>query len=36
MWTEENWSKVHFSDDSKFNLLGSDGKHFVRCQTKEN
>ncbi|KAL0150600.1 hypothetical protein M9458_054101 [Cirrhinus mrigala] len=33
VWTEENWSKVHFSDESKFNLFGSDGKHYVRRQT---
>lgn len=30
VWTEENWSRVHFSDESKFNLFGSDGKHYVR------
>lgn len=35
MWTEENWSKVHFSDKSKFNLFESDGKHYVRRQTGE-
>jgi len=35
MWTEENWSKVHFSDESKFNLFGSDGKHYVRRQIGE-
>ncbi len=35
VWTEENWSKVHFSDESKFNLFESDGKHFVWCQTGE-
>ena len=35
VWTEENWSKVHFSDESKFNLFGSDGKHYVRRQTGE-
>ncbi len=23
----------HYSDESKFNLFGSDGKHYVRCQT---
>ncbi len=33
--TEENWSKIHFSDESKFNLFGSDGKHFVWHQTEE-
>lgn len=26
----ENWSKVPFSDESKFCLFGSDGKHVVR------
>ncbi len=26
---------VHFSDESKFNLFGSDGKHYVRRQTGE-
>ncbi|KAI5615079.1 hypothetical protein C0J50_3304, partial [Silurus asotus] len=35
VWTEENWSKVHFSDESKFDLFGSDGKHYVRRQTGE-
>lgn len=35
VWTEENWSKVHFSDESKFNLFGSNGKHYVRRQTGE-
>ncbi len=35
VWREENWSKVLFSDESKFNLLGSDGKHFVWHQTGE-
>ena len=25
VWTEEQWNMVHFSDESKFNLFGSDG-----------
>ena len=32
LWTEEQWNMVHFSDESKFNLFGSDGKRFVRCK----
>ncbi len=31
----ERRSKVHISDESKFNLFGSDGKHYVRRQTGE-
>ena len=30
LWTEEQWNMVHFSDESKFNLFGSDRKRFVR------
>ena len=29
-WTEGQWNMVDFSDESKFNLFGSDGKIFVR------
>ncbi|KAI5609036.1 hypothetical protein C0J50_6038, partial [Silurus asotus] len=35
VWTKENCSKVYFSDESKFNLCGSDGKHYVQRQTGE-
>ena len=35
VWTEEQWNMVHFSDKSKFNLLGSDGKRFVRRKNGE-
>ena len=35
VWTEEQWNMVHFRDDSKFNLFGSDGKRFVRRKNGE-
>ncbi len=35
VWTEENWPKAQCSDESKFHLFGSFGKHCVRCQTEE-
>ena len=35
LWTEEQWNIVHFSDYSKFNLFGSNGKRFVRCKNRE-
>lgn len=28
-WTEEDWRRVIFSDESKFNLHGSDGRNYV-------
>ena len=33
LWTEEQQNMVPFSDESKFNLLGSDGKRFARQKT---
>lgn len=33
--TEEKWSKIHFIDESKFNLFGSNRKHYVQHQTVE-
>ena len=30
LWDANQWSKLFFSDKSKFNLFGSDGKTFVR------
>uniref|UniRef100_A0A914WGH2 Transposase n=1 Tax=Plectus sambesii TaxID=2011161 RepID=A0A914WGH2_9BILA len=29
-WTPQQWEKILWSDESKFNLFGSDGKVFVR------
>ena len=33
LWSESDWEKVHFSDKSKFNLVGSDGIQYVRRVT---
>ena len=35
VWSEEKWSRVHFSDESKFNLFGADGKSYGSRQTAE-
>lgn len=35
IWTDDQWSKVHFSDESKFNVIGSDGKSYVRRKIGE-
>jgi len=32
-WTVKDWKKVAFSDESKFNLFGSDGRQHVRRPT---
>lgn len=34
-WTPEQWSKVIFTDESKFNRFGSDGKTYVRRRIGE-
>ena len=35
LWTQEKWQTVHFSDGSKFLLIGSDGKTYVRLKVGE-
>ena len=34
-WTVDDWSQVIFSDESKFNLFGSDGNKYVRRRKGE-
>ena len=35
IWTDEQWDCVLFSEESKFNLFGCDGKRLVRRSPKE-
>ena len=35
LWSQEKWQTVHFSDESKFLLIGSDGKTYVRRKVGE-
>ena len=35
LWTEEQWIILHFRDESKFNLFGSNGKRFVKRKNGE-
>ena len=35
IWTEEQWDCIPFSDKSKFNLFGFDGRRFVWRSPKE-
>lgn len=35
IWTDAQWDAVHFSDESKFNVFGSDGNCYVRRRTGE-
>ena len=32
-WTTREWNKVLWSDESKFNLFGTDGRRYI-CRTK--
>lgn len=34
-WTMTDWNKVIWSDESKFNLFGSDGRVYVRRRVGE-
>ena len=36
IWTEEKWDCVYFSDESKFNLFGCDGRRFVQHSCARN
>ena len=35
IWTHENWAKLFFSDESKFNSFGNDGKNNVKRRISE-
>ena len=35
IWTEEEWDCVQFSNESKFNLFGCDGRRFVQRSPKK-
>ena len=35
LWSQEKWQTVHFGDESKFLLIGSDGKTYVRRKVGE-
>ena len=35
IWTEEQWDCVYFSDKSKFNMFGCDGRKFIWRSPKE-
>ena len=34
-WTEQQWNRVIFSDETKVNLFGSDGRVYVRRRSSE-
>lgn len=34
-WTSDQWRNVLFTDESKFNMFGSDGKVYIRRRPKE-
>lgn len=34
-WSPDDWSKVVFTDESKFNLIASDDIVYIRCRITE-
>jgi hypothetical protein len=34
-WSDDKWATVVYSDESKFNLFGSDGKRYCRRRPGE-
>ena len=34
-WTVDDWSRVVWSDETKVNLTGSDGREYVRRRANE-
>lgn len=35
VWRDGDWARMHFSDESKFNLVGSNGRRYVKRETDD-